>query len=748
MERSHLVADLGHHLAGDLVDLVAELEDFVIDLLIDLVELVHEVIGVALVGDDVSVRLRVRKLVEHGLHLVDVLVRQDLIRACPLDRHGADSGALDELRVGELEHSDRVAGEFRIRLGGVEGDGGPAVGHAEDEDTLAVNRDVRVHVRADGRSLFGIVRDEGRDDLVLLVGNEGHWFAWDDLLCLQAVAERGLLGVDSEGRRRHCAQIRLDLFLEEKKRRDWRSQSPICVVAKMSSSDRARAKASLSRAGWRRYERSDITVETLEHAVKDHRWCAYGRNFYHISKFSMEQRPKLCGNRFSMHFSNDRQRAKMTPSTEIPDDVLRCHLERAKWIVVGVNDKERAPALSLRDLRAAGRTDQDVEEMIEEMEQADDEAGVDEHQAADEPDANGASGSGSNGASGSSRKARKEAQNKQSKARKRACMTAEQQQQSARDRAARDERLTKEALKEYTMDFLPNLVQHDENVHSDDLQRDQGNGALATWDEWTGPEAHWTTALDDGAPSDARKNAAAADLQIVNEELVALNEWQGDAVERNLKLKLITRVANKLAKIVAGTAGYSDLSRGDWRQQGCAPLIQDGSKYTCIQDSLVVAARYVGCVFNTKQLHDALDDPLKEAEIGSVMLYGRDTLGLAITCLTQGPQDGDNASLCNVKGGLAFATLQLNSGAYMIVLNAILQDDTVERHAVAFLADFQHPAYLNHYGALVDNDPRVSVRFLEPSDRASVSAARKVFDNLFWTAKKVMITSVWKVAMP
>ena len=194
----------------------------------------------------------------------------------------------------------------------------------------------------------------------------------------------------------------------------------------MSSSDRARAQASRSRANWRRYERSDITVETLEHAVKDYRWCAYGRDFYHISKFSMEQRPKPCGNRFSMHFSNDRTRSKMTPSKEIPDEVLRCHLERANWIVVGVNDKERAPVLSQRALRAAGRTGQDVEEMVEQL-QADDAAALAddaEDQAADEPDANGASGSGSNGASGSSRKVRKAAQYKQSKARKRASMTA------------------------------------------------------------------------------------------------------------------------------------------------------------------------------------------------------------------------------------------------------------------------------------------------------------------------------------
>ena len=58
------------------------------------------------------------------------------------------------------------------------------------------------------------------------------------------------------------------------------------------------------------------------------------------------------------------------------------------------------------------------------------------------------------------------------------------------------------------------------------------------------------------------------------------------------------------------------------------------------------------------------------------------------------------------------------------------------------------PAYRNHLGALVDNDPRVEVRLLQPSDRASVAEARKVFDGLFWTATRVDITSVWQVSKP
>ena len=34
---------------------------------------------------------------------------------------------------------------------------------------------------------------------------------------------------------------------------------------------------------------------------------------------------------------------------------------------------------------------------------------------------------------------------------------------------------------------------------------------------------------------------------------------------------------------------------------------------------------------------------------------------------------------------------------------------------------------------------------IEASDRATPEAARKVFDDLFWTATKVTITSVWKL---
>jgi hypothetical protein len=48
------------------------------------------------------------------------------------------------------------------------------------------------------------------------------------------------------------------------------------------------------------------------------------------------------------------------------------------------------------------------------------------------------------------------------------------------------------------------------------------------------------------------------------------------------------------AGIVQGTAGYSDLGRRFWREQGAAAFIMDGNEKTCIADSLVVCAQYAG----------------------------------------------------------------------------------------------------------------------------------------------------------
>ena len=68
-----------------------------------------------------------------------------------------------------------------------------------------------------------------------------------------------------------------------------------------------------------------------------------------------------------------------------------------------------------------------------------------------------------------------------------------------------------------------------------------------------------------------------------------------------------------------------------------------------------------------------------------------------------------------------------------------------ERHSVALLADFFMPKSPYHLGAIVDNDKRIGVRLLDEEDR-TVEGSRKIFDDLFWDAIEVRITSAWSIS--
>jgi len=57
VERFHLLAELAHHLASDLVNLLAEFEDFVIDLLVDLVELLRDLVNLLTKYEDFVINL-------------------------------------------------------------------------------------------------------------------------------------------------------------------------------------------------------------------------------------------------------------------------------------------------------------------------------------------------------------------------------------------------------------------------------------------------------------------------------------------------------------------------------------------------------------------------------------------------------------------------------------------------------------------------------------------------------------------
>lgn len=138
-------------------------------------------------------------------------------------------------------------------------------------------------------------------------------------------------------------------------------------------------------------------------------------------------------------------------------------------------------------------------------------------------------------------------------------------------------------------------------------------------------------------------------------------------------------------------------------------------------------------------------------------------------CLTLGKD-----SLARMPGGTAFQVLQFMEGSFIIVMTVEIEDDdgtyygefilkfeqcmysphlfdscllyAEERHAVAYLASQYMPAYPSKHGAIVDNDRRIGVRMLGPEDRLTKAGARAVFTDLFPMARRVNITSVWRLS--
>ena len=104
-----------------------------------------------------------------------------------------------------------------------------------------------------------------------------------------------------------------------------------------------------------------------------------------------------------------------------------------------------------------------------------------------------------------------------------------------------------------------------------------------------------------------------------------------------------------------------------------------------------------------------------------------------------------STSLGRMANGTAFQLMQLEAGAYMVILHVKVNDTLWERHCVAYLADFTMPTNPDHRGVIIDNDPRITPRLLEDADR-TISGARAVFDSLFWEAERVFIDSVWSVS--
>ena len=86
--------------------------------------------------------------------------------------------------------------------------------------------------------------------------------------------------------------------------------------------------------------------------------------------------------------------------------------------------------------------------------------------------------------------------------------------------------------------------------------------------------------------------------------------------------------------------------------------------------------------------------------------------------------------------GAEFAIVNILIGVYILILNVVLHEGGIDRHAVVYVAH-------QNGGTLLDNDPGCNVIFVREHDRASKEAARAVFAGLFPAAKEVRVMRVY-----
>ena len=78
------------------------------------------------------------------------------------------------------------------------------------------------------------------------------------------------------------------------------------------------------------------------------------------------------------------------------------------------------------------------------------------------------------------------------------------------------------------------------------------------------------------------------------------------------------------AGIVKGTAGFAELSRGFFREQGASIYIMDGTEKTCVADCIIVCAAYAGaCVVKSKVTAALYGDKKEELPLYTAIDYAR-----------------------------------------------------------------------------------------------------------------------------
>ena len=90
-----------------------------------------------------------------------------------------------------------------------------------------------------------------------------------------------------------------------------------------------------------------------------------------------------------------------------------------------------------------------------------------------------------------------------------------------------------------------------------------------------------------------------------------------------------------------------------------------------------------------------------------------------------------------------YALLQQTEGVFVIELRISQSGMDDDYHNVVYDAGYEHVDYPGIRGAIIDNEVDTPIKFIQPSDRAEVQQARKVFHSLFPFASDLRIVGAW-----
>jgi len=458
-----------------------------------------------------------------------------------------------------------------------------------------------------------------------------------------------------------------------------------------------------------------FTVGVVEQRLHRKRWCAYHGTFHDLESFSDAQKMAPFANRYCLQFSNHTVRAAAhvrPPTISVVD--MRALSSKLKITI------DNLPAIAEPDGRASARK-RNTEASDDDDEIPDD---------TPEPLGKRVKATAASSAGGS-----KAAQPK------RKSSTSPAKAKTSKAAAPKDRPLLSvEELESWIATSLSSTERYD--IH-DNSRRDNYLGTIESYNESDLTDIDWQTALGEVEADDGRKAAAQEDLRFLEENTLPEIAVITDKGVRKQKQKYVRKIQGRLFAIVKGKVGFADLSRKFFREQGGGDFIVDGTRKTCMQDTVAVVARWMDVnVSNAQVMVDLSAPDGEELEIYKAINYMREKLHLSVQCLTIGPN-----SLSRQSGGAAAALLRSDIDTAIVTLIVELTDGNEERHTVALLNGLQLPTHPEYRGAIVDNDSRVGVRLLDENDRTT-EGARKIFDNLFWTAKSVRITSVWEVKAP